>query len=96
MTADLVQLLGATPDQIRRAAIWQAALVGGTGLLLGGATTALLGGLVRRAITADLADFPVPLTIPWLPLLGIGVTCLLLTVAAAAAGIRTRNPPNPA
>lgn len=86
---DLVQLLGASPDQVRRAAIWQAALVCGTGLLLGGATTALLGGLVRRAITADLAGFAVPVTIPWFPLLGIGVTCLLLTVAAAGAGIRT-------
>jgi putative ABC transport system permease protein len=91
---DLVQLLGASPDQVRRAAIWQAALVCGTGLLLGGATTALLGGLVRRAITADLAGFAVPVTIPWLPLLGIGVTCLLLTVAAAAAGLRTRKPPS--
>jgi putative ABC transport system permease protein len=91
---DLVQLLGASPDQVRRAAIWQAALVCGTGLLLGGATTALLGGLVRRAITADLAGFAAPVTIPWLPLLGIGVTCLLLTVAAAAAGLRTRKPPS--
>jgi putative ABC transport system permease protein len=91
---DLVQLLGASPDQVRRAAIWQAALVCGTGLLLGGATTALLGGLVRRAITADLAGFAVPVTIPWVPMLGIGVTCLLLTVAGAAAGIRTRKPPS--
>ncbi|MET8524365.1 FtsX-like permease family protein [Micromonospora sp. NPDC005172] len=93
---DLVQFLGATPDQVRRAAIWQAALVGGTGLLLGGATTVLLGWLVRRAITADLVGIAVPITIPWLPLLGIGVTCLLLTVAAAAAGIRTRKAPHPA
>jgi putative ABC transport system permease protein len=85
---DLVQLLGATPDQVRRAAVWQAILVCGTGLLLGGATTGLLGWLVRRAITADLTGVAVPMTIPWLPLLGIGVTCLLLTVAAAAAGIR--------
>ncbi len=93
---DLVQFLGATPDQVRRAAIWQAALVCGTGLLLGGATTVLLGWLVRRAITADLVGIAVPITIPWLPLLGIGVTCLLLTVAAAAAGIRTRKAPHPA
>lgn len=91
---DLAQFLGATPDQVRRAAIWQAALVGGTGLLLGGATTLLLGWLVRRAITADLIGIAVPITIPWLPLLGIGVTCLLLTVAAAAAGIRTRKAPH--
>ncbi|MEU8218319.1 FtsX-like permease family protein [Micromonospora taraxaci] len=91
---ELVQFLGATPDQVRRAGIWQAALVCGTGLLLGGATTVLLGWLVRRAITADLVGIAVPITIPWLPLLGIGVTCLLLTVAAAAAGIRTRKAPH--
>lgn len=91
---DLIQLLGASPDQVRRAAIWQAALVCGAGLLLGGGTTALLGWLVRRAVTADLAGIAAPITIPWLPLLGIGVTCLLLTGAAAAAGIRTRKPPH--
>jgi putative ABC transport system permease protein len=87
---DLVQLLGATPEQVRRSALWQAVLVCGTGLLLGGATTGLLGWLVRRAVTADVAD--VPITIPWLPLLGIAVTCLLLTVAAAAAGMRGLRP----
>jgi len=92
---DLIQLLGASPDQVRRAAIWQAAIVCGTGLLLGGGTTALLGWLVRRATTADLAaGIDAPITIPWLPLLGIGVTCLLLTGAAAAAGIRTRKSPH--
>lgn len=91
---DLIQLLGASPDQVRRAAIWQAALVCGTGLLLGGGTTALLGWLVRRAVTADLAGIAAPITIPWLPLLGISVTCLLLTAAAATAGIRTRKPPH--
>jgi putative ABC transport system permease protein len=90
---DLVQLLGASPDQVRRAAVWQACLACGTGLLLGGATTGLLGWLVRRAITADLAGAAVPMTIPWLPLLGIVVTCFLLAVAAAAAGIRTRKAP---
>jgi putative ABC transport system permease protein len=88
---DLIQLLGATADQVRRSAIWQAVLVCGTGLLLGGATTVLLGWMVRRAVTADLGDAGVPFTIPWLPLLGIAVTCLLLTVAAAKAGIRARS-----
>jgi putative ABC transport system permease protein len=88
---ELVQLLGATPDQVRHSAVWQAVLVGGTGLLLGGVTTVLLGWLVRRAVTADLPGVGVPLTIPWLPLLGIAATCLLLTVAAAAAGMRTRR-----
>ncbi|SDZ59590.1 putative ABC transport system permease protein [Asanoa ishikariensis] len=86
---ELVQLLGASPDQVRRAAIWQAGLVCGTALLLGGATTAVLGWLVRRAITADLAA--VPMTIPWLPLLAIGVVCLLLTVSATAAGLSSRK-----
>ncbi|MFV2016904.1 hypothetical protein [Micromonospora sp. LOL_023] len=54
-----------------------------------------MGWLVRRATMADLAaGIAVPITIPWLPLLGIGVTCLLLTAAAATAGIRTRKPPH--
>jgi len=90
---ELIQLLGASPDQVRRAAIWQAALVCGAGLVLGGATSALLGMLVRRAITTDLDGFAAPITIPWLPLLAIGATCLLLTITAAAAGIRTGKAP---
>ncbi|MGW4155450.1 FtsX-like permease family protein [Micromonospora chersina] len=85
----LVRLLGATPRQVRRSALWQAALVTGAGLLLGAATTAFLGWLVRRATTADLAGtgVAVPLTIPWPPLLGIAVVCVALAATAAVTGI---------
>ncbi|MEU9826273.1 ABC transporter permease [Micromonospora chersina] len=86
----LVRLLGATPRQVRRSALWQAALVAGAGLLLGAATTAFLGWLVRRATTADLAGagVAVPFTIPWLPLLGIAVVCVALAATAAVTGTR--------
>lgn len=86
----LVRLLGATPRQVRRSALWQAALVTGAGLLLGAATTAFLGWLVRRATTTDLAGtgVAVPLTIPWLPLLGIAVVCVALAATAAVTGVR--------
>jgi len=81
-------LLGATGDQLRRIALWQAVLVAGSGLLLGGLTTLLLGWMVRRAVTADLSGtgVPVPLTIPWLPLAAIVITSVLLAVAAGVAG----------
>ncbi|PZF83910.1 FtsX-like permease family protein [Jiangella anatolica] len=83
-------LLGATGDQLRRTAIWQAVLITGAGLALGGLTTLLLGILTRRAISADLAGTGVEpaMTIPWLPLAAIGVTCGVLALAAALAGAR--------
>jgi len=81
-------LLGATARQLRRIAVWQAILITGVGLSLGGITTVLLGFLVRRATVANLADTGVQasMTIPWLPLAAIGLTAGLLAVAAAIAG----------
>ncbi|MEU3454920.1 FtsX-like permease family protein [Micromonospora sp. NPDC006766] len=81
-------LLGATRDQLRRTALWQAALITGAGLVLGGLTTAFLGWLVRRTVTADLADtgVDVPMTTPWLPLIAIVMACVGLALAAAIAG----------
>ncbi|MGW5668222.1 FtsX-like permease family protein [Micromonospora sp. NPDC003776] len=86
-------LLGATRDQLRRTALWQAALITGAGLVLGGLTTTFLGWLVRRAVTADLAGTgtPVGMTIPWLPLLAIVSACVGLAVAAATAGAAGRR-----
>ena len=88
----LVALLGATPDQVRRAAVWQAGLTSGAGLLLGIATTVLIGGMTRHAVVRDLADAPrhvdVPMTVPWLPLGAIALTCLLLACLAGVAGAR--------
>ncbi|MFC0505161.1 FtsX-like permease family protein [Micromonospora costi] len=81
-------LLGATRDQLRSTALWQATLITGAGLVLGGLTTVFLGWLVRRTVTADLAGsgVDVPMTIPWLPLVAIVVACTGLAVTAATAG----------
>ncbi|MDM4718984.1 ABC transporter permease [Micromonospora sp. WMMA1363] len=89
----LVRLLGATPRQVRRAALWQAALVTGAGLVLGTVTTAFLGWLVWRATTADLAGtgVPVPVTVPWLPMLGTAGVCVALAATAAVAGARVNR-----
>lgn len=81
-----VSLLGATDDQLRRMAIWEAGLVGAAALLVGGAVTGFVGWLIRYATTQDVAD--VTLTIPWLPLAAIGATCLGLAVLAALVGAR--------
>ena len=50
-----VALLGATREQLRRMALWEAGLVGGAALLVGGAVTALVGWTVRAATSADVA-----------------------------------------
>lgn len=91
---ELVHLLGATPDQVRRSAVWQSAFVTGAGLLLGGLTTGFLGWLVRHAIGRDLAGtgVDVPMTVPWLPLGAIAATCAGLALAAALAGVRGHTP----
>jgi putative ABC transport system permease protein len=81
-------LLGATRSQLRRTALWQATLITGAGLILGAMTTTLLAWHVRRTITADLAGtgVHVAMTIPWLPLVAIVLACVVLALAAAAAG----------
>ncbi len=81
-----VALLGATDDQLRRMATWEAGFVSAAALLLGGLVTGFVGALIRYAITRDLAD--VPMTMPWLPLTAIVATCLGLAVVAALAGAR--------
>ena len=81
-----VALLGATREQLRRMALWEAGLVGGAALLVGGAVTALVGWTVRAATTADVGDQP--FTVPWLPLTGIVATCVGLTMVAALVGSR--------
>lgn len=88
----LIGLLGATPTQVRRTALWQAGLTTAAGLLLGGGTTVFLGWLVRQAIARDLAGHPVDLTIPWLPLASVAGTCVGLALVAALAGSRVRRP----
>lgn len=81
-----VALLGATDEQLRRMAIWEAGLVGAAALLLGGLVTASVGGLLRYAIARDVPG--APLTVPWLPLAAIAATCLGLALVAAVVGAR--------
>ncbi len=81
-----IALLGATPDQLRRMALWEAGLVGAAALLVGGAITAVVGWTVRSATAADVADLG--LTLPWVPLSAIVATCAGLTLVAALVGSR--------
>jgi len=81
-----VALLGATREQLRRMALWEAGLVGGAGLVVGGAVTAVVGWTVRAATSADVGDQP--FTLPWLPLTAITATCVGLTLVAALVGSR--------
>jgi putative ABC transport system permease protein len=82
-------LLGATSDQRRRAAMWEAGLVGVAALLVGCVVVGWTGWLVRAAIDRDLPG--APMTIPWPALTGVLGLCLVLTLVAAAVGPR---PPN--
>jgi putative ABC transport system permease protein len=79
-------LLGATDRQRRRAALWEAGLVGTAAVLVGGVVVGLVGWMVRYAITRDVAG--VKLTVPWPSLAAIAATCLVLTLVAAYAGSR--------
>lgn len=87
---EALSLLGATRDQLRRTALWQAAVITGAGLVLGGMITGFVGWLVRLAVTTDLAGTGeiVPMTVPWLPLIAIALVCGALALAAAGAGVR--------
>ena len=88
---EALSLLGATRDQLRRTALWQAAVITGAGLVLGGMITGFVGWLVRLAVTTDLAGTGeiVPMTVPWLPLIAIALVCGALALAAAGAGVRS-------
>ena len=81
-----IALLGATPDQLRRMALWEAGLVGAAGLLVGGAVITLVGWTIRSATSADVAEQA--FTLPWLPLAAIVATCAGLTLVAALVGSR--------
>lgn len=79
-----VELLGATRDQLRRMALWEAGLVGGAGLLVGAVVTAVVGWAVRGATSADVPTQP--FTLPWVPLSAIAATCVGLVLVAALVG----------
>jgi putative ABC transport system permease protein len=81
------RLLGATPRQVRRTALWETVFTGAGALLVGGAITAFTGWLVRQAVVRDVPD--APLTFPWEALSGITAACLVVLLAAAVAGAYT-------
>lgn len=81
---DVLGLVGATREQLRRMALWEAGLVGGAALLAGGAVSGGLGWMVRNAMAHDLDH--AALTIPWLPLGAIAATGMGLVLLAALAG----------
>lgn len=83
----LLALLGATPKQVRGTALWQAGLTTATGLVLGGATTLLVGWLVWTAITRDVGDQRVEMTVPWLPLAATAGICAALALVAARVSV---------
>lgn len=80
------RLLGATPAQVRRAAIWETCFTGVSALIVGGAITGFVGWLVRQAVVRDAPA--APLTVPWLPLAGLVLACAVVVVAAGVAGAR--------
>jgi putative ABC transport system permease protein len=80
------RLLGATPAQVRRAAVWETCFTGAAALLVGGAVTGFVGWFIRQAVVRDVPA--APLTIPWLPLAGTVAACVLVVVAAGVAGAR--------
>jgi putative ABC transport system permease protein len=82
----VVRLLGATGRQVRRTALWEAALAGCAGLVVGAAVVGWVGQLVGRAIVTDVPG--TSLTLPWTPLAGIAGTCIGLVLVAAAIGAR--------
>jgi putative ABC transport system permease protein len=77
------RLLGATPGQIRRMVLWESTLVGAVALSLGTAITLTVGVLLRHAMTSGMSQ--VPMTVPWVTLLGIAAVCLVLAVGSALA-----------
>jgi putative ABC transport system permease protein len=81
---EVIGMLGATPDQLRRMALWEAGLVGAAALAIGTGITAGLGWMIRRAIAQDVAG--AALSIPWLALISIAITAVGLVLAAGLAG----------
>jgi putative ABC transport system permease protein len=84
-----IGLVGATRQQLRRMAMWEAGLIGTAALLVGGAVAGGLGWMVRQAIAHDVSG--AALTIPWTALVSIVVTAVGLVLAAGLAGSAAAN-----
>jgi len=88
----ILDQLGATREQLRRTALWEGGLVGGAALLVGAAVTGFVGWIVHRATAADVGSAgDLELTVPWLPLGAVAVTCAVLVLGAALTGARERS-----
>jgi putative ABC transport system permease protein len=88
-----LRLSGATPRQVLLMLLTEACLVAGTGILLAAGVSAVTvagtcQGLGRVAPSVHLV-------IPWQPVTGILLACLLIAVLASAAGAVSllRRPP---
>ena len=79
-----VALLGATREQLRRMALWEAGLVGAAALLAGGAVTALVGWTICSATSADVGSSRSRRRA--LPLAAIVATGAALTLVVALVG----------
>ncbi len=76
-----LRLSAATRGQVLRAIGLEACLVAGTGITLAAAVTALVVGAVRPGL-AHLAP-SVRVIIPWLPIGGIALACLMIALLAS-------------
>lgn len=76
-------LIGATKQQVRKMVLWEAAIVTGAALALGGLITAAVGILTSRGLGAGLESMPVH--VPWGSLGLIGAVCLVIAAVAAWA-----------
>ena len=78
-----LRLLGATPHQLRRIVVREAALASAVGILLAGAITAGTLAAITTALSPVLST--VPIMIPWPPLIAITISCGLVASLASLA-----------
>jgi len=89
----VLRLSGATAGQVLRVLATEACLVTGAGIVLSAAVTAVTVASVRGGLA--WAAPSVPAVIPWLPIGGIAVACLMIAVLATVipAAITLRGRP---
>lgn len=91
-----LRMLGASPGQVLRVALWEVVGIAATGLALGAAATALAVGGLWQALRATGLD--VPLDLPWGALVAIAAGCTAVLVGtsltATAVVLRTARRPS--
>ncbi|QFZ17808.1 FtsX-like permease family protein [Saccharothrix syringae] len=90
-----LRVLGASPGQVLRVALWEAVGIAATGLVLGAAATALAVGGLWQALRATGLD--VPLDLPWGALVAVAAGCaaVLLGTSLTATVVVLRTPRRP-